>query len=155
MGRSTPEPRGNGRLEVAPGPGQHPHRRVADLFRPPRGCYAAAGLAYASMDDNGDLRARMEAQIAARRAAGAPARRLADESDPAPRRRTSPFVRLIVLIIVVVLLSLGLRSFILQPFYVPSGSMEATLHGCGGCNDDRLLVNKLSYKLHLVHRGGV
>jgi len=33
--------------------------------------------------------------------------------------------------------------------------MEATLHGCPGCDDDRVLVDKLSYKLHSVHRGDV
>jgi signal peptidase I len=33
--------------------------------------------------------------------------------------------------------------------------MEPTLHGCGGCQPDRLLVDKLSYRLHAVHRGDV
>ncbi len=33
--------------------------------------------------------------------------------------------------------------------------MEPTLHGCPGCNPDRLLVDKLSYHLHSVHRGDV
>jgi signal peptidase I len=48
-----------------------------------------------------------------------------------------------------------LRSFVVQPYYIPSASMEPTLHGCPGCNDDRVLVDKLSYRLHDVHRGDV
>jgi signal peptidase I len=37
-----------------------------------------------------------------------------------------------------------------QPFYIPSGSMEPTLHV-----NDRIFVNKLSYHLHHVHRGDI
>src|SRR5262249_43781673 len=37
-----------------------------------------------------------------------------------------------------------------QTFYIPSPSMVPTLQ-----EDDRILVNKLSYKLHKVHRGDI
>jgi signal peptidase I len=37
---------------------------------------------------------------------------------------------------------------LIQAFFIPSGSMLPTLH-----EDDRVLVNKLSYDLHDVHRG--
>lgn len=57
--------------------------------------------------------------------------------------------------VVIAALALGVRAFVLEPFFVPSASMEPTLHGCPGCNDDRVLVNKLSYRLHAVHRGDV
>ncbi len=53
------------------------------------------------------------------------------------------------------MLAVTLRTFVVEPFWIPSESMEQTLHGCSGCNDDRLLVDKLSYKLHGVHRGDV
>lgn len=53
------------------------------------------------------------------------------------------------------MLAVTLRTFVVEPFWIPSESMEQTLHGCTGCNDDRLLVDKLSYKLHPVHRGDV
>jgi signal peptidase I len=33
--------------------------------------------------------------------------------------------------------------------------MEPTLHGCPGCENDRVLVDKLSYHLHAVHRGDI
>ncbi len=49
-----------------------------------------------------------------------------------------------------VLAAILIRSFVFQPFFIPSGSMEPTLKV-----NDRVLVNKLSYKLHSVHRGDV
>jgi signal peptidase I len=49
-----------------------------------------------------------------------------------------------------VLLALVVKVFLLQAFYIPSPSMYPTLK-----NGDRVLVNKLSYKLHDVNRGDV
>ena len=43
------------------------------------------------------------------------------------------FSRSVVRIAVVVILVLLLRLFVLASFYIPSGSMEPTLHGCDGC----------------------
>jgi signal peptidase I len=43
-----------------------------------------------------------------------------------------------------------LRTFVVQTFYIPSGSMEPTLK-----IGDRILVNKLSYHLHGVDRGDI
>jgi signal peptidase I len=79
------------------------------------------------------------------------------ERQPRGRRRRRPGVmlRLLVLIAVAGMLAVSLRTFVVEPFWIPSESMEQTLHGCSGCNDDRLLVDKLSYKLHGVHRGDV
>jgi signal peptidase I len=54
----------------------------------------------------------------------------------------------------VVVLALGaallVRVFVLQQFYISGPSMETTLYG-----DNRVLVNKLSYRLHDIHRGDV
>ncbi len=72
-----------------------------------------------------------------------------------PTRRFGFPIRLLVLIGVAALLALGLRAFVVEPFWIPSESMEPTLHGCAGCDNDRLLVDKLSYRLHAVHRGDV
>jgi signal peptidase I len=46
--------------------------------------------------------------------------------------------------------ALFVRGFLIQAFYIPSESMVPTL-----VKNDRVLVNKLSYKLHDVHRGDV
>ncbi len=49
-----------------------------------------------------------------------------------------------------VVVALVLRVFLFQAFWIPSESMEHTLQA-----EDRVLVNKLSYRLHDVHRGDV
>ena len=46
--------------------------------------------------------------------------------------------------------ALVVRTFLVQAFYIPSDSMVPTLE-----RGDRVLVNKLSYKLHDVRRGDV
>jgi signal peptidase I len=50
-----------------------------------------------------------------------------------------------------------IRTFVVQSYRIPSGSMERTLHGgCDpDCGSDRILVNKLAYKLHGIHHGDV
>jgi len=45
-------------------------------------------------------------------------------------------------------LALVVRAFLFQAFYIPSPSMEPTLS-----SGDRILVNKVSYRLHDVNRG--
>jgi signal peptidase I len=47
------------------------------------------------------------------------------------------------------------KTFIVQPFYIPSGSMEQTLHGCPSCNGDKILVNKPIYDLRSPHPGDI
>lgn len=70
-------------------------------------------------------------------------------SEETPRKRS--FVReLPVLILVALVLALVLKTFVVQAFYIPSGSMENTL-----IPDDRVLVSKLTYKLGDVERGDV
>jgi signal peptidase I len=56
----------------------------------------------------------------------------------------------IIVVVVAVLVAVLLRAFVVQTFYIPSGSMEPTLQ-----IGDRILVNKLSYDLHGVDRGNI
>ncbi|HEY2044346.1 MAG TPA: signal peptidase I [Jatrophihabitans sp.] len=70
-------------------------------------------------------------------------------------RRGPSVLRSVVRIAVVVILVLLLRLFVLASFYIPSGSMEPTLHGCDGCNDDMVVVDKLSYRFGKVSRDDV
>ena len=46
--------------------------------------------------------------------------------------------------------ALLIKAFLLQAFYIPSPSMDPTLQ-----NDDRVLVNKLSYRVGDVQRGDI
>jgi len=48
------------------------------------------------------------------------------------------------------LAALLIKTFLLQAFYIPSESMVPTLK-----ISDRVLVNKLSYRMHDVHRGDI
>jgi signal peptidase I len=48
------------------------------------------------------------------------------------------------------LVALIVRATLFQAFWIPTGSMEPTLH-----EGDRVLVNKLSYRLHDVNRGDI
>lgn len=77
---------------------------------------------------------------------GAPA------ADPLPsgRRRGSPPGELLVLAGLAVALALLVKTFLLQVFYIPSGSMEPTL-----AEGDRVLVDKLGYRLGTIARGDV
>ena len=56
----------------------------------------------------------------------------------------------IIVVVVAVLVAVLLRAFVVQTFFIPSGSMEPTLQ-----IGDRILVNKLSYHLHGVDRGDI
>lgn len=73
----------------------------------------------------------------------------------APRRHRRParggWAReLPILLVVAIGLALLIKTFLIQAFYIPSGSMERTL-----LIGDRVLVNKLVYHLRSVHRGEI
>ena len=41
-----------------------------------------------------------------------------------------------------------LQAFVGRMYVIPSASMEPTLHGCTGCDNDRIAVQKMSYYFH-------
>ncbi len=59
--------------------------------------------------------------------------------------RELPFLVLLTLVIAGLI-----RTFVVQPFYIPSGSMEETLR-----RGDRVLVDKVSYRFRDIRRGEV
>ena len=63
----------------------------------------------------------------------------------------------VVLLVLTVVGTFVIRNYVVQSYRIPSGSMERTLHGgCDpDCDKDRILVNKLAYHLHGIHRGDV
>jgi signal peptidase I len=71
-----------------------------------------------------------------------------DEHGDDADRRTRNIVEWIAVAIGAVVVAFLIRAFLLQAFYIPSESMEPTLR-----ENDRILVNKLSYKLHDINRG--
>ncbi len=54
------------------------------------------------------------------------------------------------MVLVALALAFGVRTYVAQMFYIPSGSMLPTLQV-----GDRIVVDKLSYHLHGIHRGDV
>ncbi len=81
----------------------------------------------------------------------------ADGGGPEGRRRgrrrkdlRRQIVEWVVLIACALGIALVIKTFLFQAFYIPSPSMVPTLEV-----GDRVLVNKLSYHLHPVHRGDI
>jgi signal peptidase I len=67
-----------------------------------------------------------------------------------PNRRHRALLDWAVVIIVALLVAFLVRTFVLAHFVVDGTSMFSTLH-----DDDRVFVNKLSYRLHDPNRGDV
>src|SRR6476661_9423761 len=83
-----------------------------------------------------------------------------DADEPTGRRRRGPakkrpfWIELPILIVIAFGLTFLIQTFIAKVYYVPSGSMEKTLHGAptGG---DRILANKIVYDFRDPERGDV
>jgi signal peptidase I len=71
------------------------------------------------------------------------------------KRQKAPWWELPALIVVAIGVAILIKTFVVQPFYIPSESMEQTLHGCTGCSGDRILVNKPIYHLRSPHPGDI
>lgn len=72
----------------------------------------------------------------------------ADDADD--RKRVSLWRELPLLLAISIVIALVVRTFLLQSFWIPSGSMENTLQ-----RGDRVLVNKLVYRFTDPARGDV
>ncbi len=71
---------------------------------------------------------------------------------PGERRRSTVrnIVEWVAVLVVALVVALVIRTFLFATFWIPSASMQPTL-----VEQDRVVVNKLSYKLHDVNRGDV
>ncbi|MGJ5672331.1 MAG: signal peptidase I [Nostochopsis sp.] len=59
-------------------------------------------------------------------------------------------------IVLSILLALGIRTFVAEARWIPSGSMEPTLHGSPNqWEADKIIVDKLSYKFSNPQRGDI
>jgi len=74
----------------------------------------------------------------------------AKKSEPATSTAENPWVETIKTVVLSVVLALGIRTFVAEPRWIPSGSMEPTLQ-----IDDRLIVDKVTYRLRNPERGDV
>jgi signal peptidase I len=82
----------------------------------------------------------------------APVRDAASPADGAPPRSNAKrrAIEWGVIVVVALTVAVLLRVFVVQSFFIPSGSMTPTLQV-----GDRILVNKLAYRLHGVGRGDI
>ena len=81
---------------------------------------------------------------------GPPGVQNAPDAPPANPHPTRWIKEAVIVVVIAVLVAVLLRAFVVQTFFIPSGSMEPTLQ-----IGDRILVNKLSYHLHAVDRGDI
>ncbi|MDQ1748441.1 MAG: signal peptidase [Frankiaceae bacterium] len=81
-----------------------------------------------------------------------------------PPGKTSFWKELPFLVLIALVLALLIKTFLVQAFYIPSASMENTLQGgpvgapaAGPTHHpyDRVLVNKLIYRIRDIHRGEI
>src|SRR5437899_175583 len=76
--------------------------------------------------------------------------------DPSPppaeaaKRSTRNAVEWVAIVVGALLVALIVKTFLIQAFYIPSLSMYSTLD-----KGDRVLVNKVSYHVHDIHRGDI
>ena len=73
-----------------------------------------------------------------------------DPEESVPRSNAKSILEWVGVIVGALLVALLIKTFLLQAFYIPSRSMEPTLR-----IGDRVLVNKLSYKVHDINRGDI
>jgi signal peptidase I len=74
----------------------------------------------------------------------------ATKEEPGKPSRRRTFVEWVVILVLALGAALLIKTFLIQAFWIPSGSMLPTLRP-----GDRVLVNKISYDLHPVHEGDV
>ncbi len=72
------------------------------------------------------------------------------EPAPVKGRGYRTLVEWTIILIAVLICTVGLRTYVIQSFSIPSLSMYPTLQV-----GDRIIVDKLSYHLHAVHRGDI
>jgi signal peptidase I len=99
-------------------------------------------------------RARTEAEVAARSNGRHGESAAADAGKPGERHAHRSLRRTVLEWVAVIgggiVIALVVEAFLVQAFWIPSASMVPTLE-----DGDRVLVNKLAYRVHDVHRGDV
>jgi signal peptidase I len=73
--------------------------------------------------------------------------------EPKKKARSSPariVVEWVVILLAALTVAFVVKTYAIQAYWIPSASMEPTLHV-----KDRVLVNKVGYHLHGVHRGDI
>ena len=75
---------------------------------------------------------------------------MSDAADSIPREGLKAIREWVTVVGVALVIAFLVRGFALQQFYISGPSMESTMF-----QNNRVLVNKISYRLHDIHRGDV
>ena len=91
------------------------------------------------------------ASTAGKPAAGSGGSGAARPKPATARKRGGRFVReLVILVAIALVIAVAIKTYAIQAFFIPSGSMQNTLE-----INDRVLVNKIVYDLRPIHRGDI
>ncbi|GAA3987992.1 signal peptidase I [Allokutzneria multivorans] len=77
------------------------------------------------------------------------------ETTERPGKKSSFWRELPILIVTALVLAFLIQTFIARVYVIPSQSMETTLHGCPGCTNDRVLVDKVIHRFTDIEPGEV
>jgi signal peptidase I len=92
-----------------------------------------------------------EAAAGSAGSAGPAGSRTARRKPAARRNRGARFLReLVILVAIALVIAVVIKTYAIQAFFIPSGSMENTLE-----INDRVLVNKIVYDTRSIHRGDI
>lgn len=65
--------------------------------------------------------------------------------DEQAEKATPWYIEIPLVVLLTLALIFVLQTFVGRVYLIPSASMEPTLHGCEGCNGDRIFVQKVGY----------
>lgn len=74
---------------------------------------------------------------------------------PKRRKKGSIWRELPLLVGTALVLTVLIQTLVARVYVIPSESMEATLHGCDGCQNDRVLADKVTYRFSSPKPGDV
>jgi signal peptidase I len=127
-------------------PGAEPDAGQGESAASPEPEQAESKAEVSGQAEDGDAAAQAQTATAptdGKAAGGKPAARRA-------RRKRSFWREFPILVVVALLLAVVIKTYAIQAFFIPSGSMENTLE-----INDRVLVNKLVYDVRSIHRGDI
>jgi signal peptidase I len=77
------------------------------------------------------------------------------EASKAPKRKQGVLRKVVIVAAILGVLFFVMVIFVARLYLIPSEAMEPTLHGCSGCVDDDLIVDKLTYRFSPPKPGDV
>ncbi|WP_295624128.1 signal peptidase I [uncultured Corynebacterium sp.] len=77
------------------------------------------------------------------------------DGEAAEEKSTPWYIEIPIIIVIALLISVAVQTFVGRVYLIPSESMQPTLNGCEGCTGDRIWVDKVSYRFSDPEPGDV